>query len=188
MKIDRRVLGQNGNGQNGTDKMVYGQNGIIGQNGSGQNGADKMARIKSSIYQSIPKTLTIRFFHQSRFHLTILGFLCIYHLFWTSGYEYKLFNWIKIYKKIATILSIPFCPYHIVQYHFVRCCIWGTIDVEGSRKEDAFCLDCYCLIVIYLVVSVESPGRVDFHSPKAVTSRLPPDGCEKVEGKFQEIE
>src|SRR6218665_702796 len=110
MKIDRRVLGQNGNGQNGTDKMVYGQNGIIGQNGSGQNGADKMARIKSSIYQSIPKTLTIRFFHQSRFHLTILGFLCIYHLFWTSGYEYKL-NSIEL-KYIKKLL--PFCPYHFV--------------------------------------------------------------------------
>jgi len=34
------VLGQNGSGQNGTDKMVYGQNGI------GQNGMDKMARTK----------------------------------------------------------------------------------------------------------------------------------------------
>jgi len=22
--------------------------------------------------------------------------------------------------KIATILSVPFCPYHFVQYHFVR--------------------------------------------------------------------
>jgi len=34
------VLGQNGSGQNGTDKMVYGQNGI------GRNGMDKMARTK----------------------------------------------------------------------------------------------------------------------------------------------
>ena len=64
-----KVLGQNGSGQNGTDKMVWticyvdkmvldkmartkcmdkmlsGQNGI-GQNGSGQNGTDKMARTK----------------------------------------------------------------------------------------------------------------------------------------------
>src|SRR6218665_2654837 len=46
------VLGQNGSGQNGTDKMVrtkwYGQNGtdkmVYGQNGIGQNGTDKMAR------------------------------------------------------------------------------------------------------------------------------------------------
>jgi len=34
------VLGQNGRGQNGTDKMVYGQNGI------GQNGMDKIVRTK----------------------------------------------------------------------------------------------------------------------------------------------
>ena len=34
------VLGQNGSGQNGTNKMVYGQNVI------GQNGMDKMVRIK----------------------------------------------------------------------------------------------------------------------------------------------
>src|SRR6218665_929893 len=142
MKIDRRVLGQNGNGQNGTDKMVYGQNGIIGKNGSGQNGADKMARIKSSIYQSIPKTLTIRFFHQSRFHLTILGFLCSYHLFWTSGYEYKLnsieLKYIKnCYHFVHTILSIPFCSYHFVHtilsntilsvYCFVRTILSATI-------------------------------------------------------------
>jgi len=47
-----RVLGKNGSGQNGTDKMVYRQNGI-GQNGSlyrqngiGPNGTDKIARIK----------------------------------------------------------------------------------------------------------------------------------------------
>ena len=33
-----RVTGQNGSGQNGTDKMVYGQNGI------GQNGMDKMVQ------------------------------------------------------------------------------------------------------------------------------------------------
>jgi len=36
----RLVLGQNGSGPNGTDKMVHGQNGI------GQNGMDKMARTK----------------------------------------------------------------------------------------------------------------------------------------------
>ena len=35
-----RVTGQNGSGQNGTDKMVYGQNGI------GQNGTDKMVWTK----------------------------------------------------------------------------------------------------------------------------------------------
>ena len=42
------VLGQNCCGQNGTDKMVYGQNGIRsdGQNGIGQDGTDKMVRIK----------------------------------------------------------------------------------------------------------------------------------------------
>jgi len=34
------VLGQNGSGQNGTDKMVYEQNGI------GQNGMDKMVQTK----------------------------------------------------------------------------------------------------------------------------------------------
>jgi len=34
------VTGQNGTGQNGTDKMVYGQNGI------GQNGTDKMVWTK----------------------------------------------------------------------------------------------------------------------------------------------
>ena len=34
------VLGQNGSGQNGTDKMVYGQNVI------GQNGTDKLVRIE----------------------------------------------------------------------------------------------------------------------------------------------
>ena len=34
------VTGQNGSGQNGTDKMVYGQNGI------GQNGMDKLVRTK----------------------------------------------------------------------------------------------------------------------------------------------
>ena len=45
------VLGQNGSGQNGTDKMVWtiimlcGQNGI-GQNGSGQTGTDKMVWTK----------------------------------------------------------------------------------------------------------------------------------------------
>src|SRR6218665_1148314 len=64
-----RVLGQNGSGQNGTDKMVwtkwytdkmsldkmartkwYGQNGmdkmVYGQNVIGQNGTDKMVRTK----------------------------------------------------------------------------------------------------------------------------------------------
>ena len=38
--MDLSVTGQNGSGQNGTDKMVYGQNGI------GQNGTDKMAWTK----------------------------------------------------------------------------------------------------------------------------------------------
>ena len=34
------MTGQNGTGQNGTDKMVYGQNGM------GQNGMDKMVWTK----------------------------------------------------------------------------------------------------------------------------------------------
>src|SRR6218665_529598 len=50
-----RVTGQNGTGQNGTDKMVYGQNGM-GQNGMekwyGQNGSDKMVVIFRIDYNS----------------------------------------------------------------------------------------------------------------------------------------
>jgi len=38
------VLGQNGSGQNGTDKMVWTK--WYGQNGIGQNGMDKMVRTK----------------------------------------------------------------------------------------------------------------------------------------------
>ena len=48
------VYGQNGIGQNGTDKW-YGQNGI-GQNGRVPNGTDKI------INQSIPLPLTMRYF------------------------------------------------------------------------------------------------------------------------------
>jgi len=39
-----RVTGQNGSGQNGTDKMVHGQN--IGQNGTDKMVLDKMVRTK----------------------------------------------------------------------------------------------------------------------------------------------
>ena len=39
-----RVTGQNGSGQNGTDKMVWTK--WYGQNGMGQNGMDKMAWTK----------------------------------------------------------------------------------------------------------------------------------------------
>ena len=43
----------------------------------------------------------------------------------TCGYWIKIqFSWIGIYRNcyhfIRTILSIPFCPYHFVPYHFVR--------------------------------------------------------------------
>src|SRR6218665_3822608 len=60
------VLGQNGSGQNGTDKMVYGQNGIwtkwytdkmsldkmVWTKWYGQNGTNKTVPIKSIKYQS----------------------------------------------------------------------------------------------------------------------------------------
>src|SRR6218665_2770692 len=48
--LQSRVTGQNGSGQNGTDKMVYGQNGIRTKwywtKWYGQNGMDKMVRTK----------------------------------------------------------------------------------------------------------------------------------------------
>jgi len=48
--------------------------------------------------------------------------------------KYK-FNSTEIYK-IATILSVPFCPYHFVQYHFVRSTFW-LVPLEGALYVSA---------------------------------------------------
>jgi len=83
------VLGQNGSRQNGTDRTVWTKQ-YTDKMVYGQNGADKMAQIKwydKIINQSIPLPLTIRFFHQSQFHLDPVRFpLCVYLILWISGY------------------------------------------------------------------------------------------------------
>jgi len=72
----RRVLGQNGSGQNGTDKMVWTKwytdkmvlDKMVQTKWYRQNGTDKMVQIKSSFNLPILLPLTILFFHQSRIH------------------------------------------------------------------------------------------------------------------------
>src|SRR6218665_1624302 len=110
--------------QNGMDKMVYGQNGI------GQNGTDKMLQIK--YYRVINQSrsrLPYNFFHQSSFHFDAFSFpLCAYNLFVTLGNKiYNEFNYIKMYIRYEIV---PIYPYHFVRtilsntilslYHFVR--------------------------------------------------------------------
>jgi len=112
------------------DKMVW-------TNWNEQNSTDKMVLI--IINQSIPLTLTIRFFHIFRFHLDLFRFpLCVYHLFWTFGYnsiELKSIQSFCRYYLFNTYLSVYhfpviFCPYHFIHtilsntivsvYHFAR--------------------------------------------------------------------
>ena len=60
---------------------------VLGQNGIGQNGTDKMVTIKSSISLPIQLPLTMWFFHQSRFHFNPFRFpLCVYHVLVTFAY------------------------------------------------------------------------------------------------------
>src|SRR6218665_443223 len=82
------VVGQNGSGQNGTDKMVWTKwytcmdkmslDKMAWTKWYGQNGTNKTVPIKSSLINlSIPLPLTIRFFHDSRFHFDPFTFpLC----------------------------------------------------------------------------------------------------------------
>ena len=89
------VLGQNGSGQNGTDKMAWTKwntdkmvlDKMAWTKWYGQNGRDKTVPMKSSINLLIPLPLRIWFFHQSRFHFIIFRFpLFAYNLFVTFGY------------------------------------------------------------------------------------------------------
>jgi len=59
--LNSMVLGQNGSGQNGTDKMVCEQDGIGQNKGVWTNGTDKMVRIQMVRiqHQSIRLPLTI---------------------------------------------------------------------------------------------------------------------------------
>src|SRR6218665_2946173 len=71
------VLGQNGSGQNGTDKMVW-------TKWYGQNGTDEILRVKSSINLDPIENVI---FHQSHFHFDAFSFpLCANNLFVTFGY------------------------------------------------------------------------------------------------------
>ena len=128
------VYGQNGIGQNGTDKMVR-------TKWYGQNDTDKMIRIKryrwnhQSIYQS-RSHWQCDFFINPASTLTSLGFLCVFITF--CDFCLLIKNWIhlnyNLFRKFATICSVPFCPYHsgrtilfirfcsyhFIRYHFVR--------------------------------------------------------------------
>src|SRR6218665_530366 len=83
--LDGTVLGQNGSGQNCSDKMVWTKwytdkmslDKMVWTKWYGQNGTNKTVLIKSSTNLSIPFPLTICFFHQTRFHLDPFTFpLC----------------------------------------------------------------------------------------------------------------
>jgi len=72
------VTGQNGSGQNGTDKMVWTKwymDKMVWTKWYGQNGTNKAVPIKSSINLSIPFPLTIWFFINHRFHLDPFTFV-----------------------------------------------------------------------------------------------------------------
>ena len=142
------VLGQNGSGQNGTDKMVctkwYTDKMVLDKmvctKWYRQNGMAKTLRIKSSIN---PAPIDNMIFHQSSFYFDAFSFpLCAYHLFVTFGslniYWIQFeFNLIKMYIKYKIV---PFCLYHFVRiptipfcpYHFVRTVLSATI-LSGHR-------------------------------------------------------
>jgi len=99
---------------------VTGQNGI-GQNGIGQNGTDKMVRTKwhgqngSNFY---------------RFQFNLIEFLFSNHKSPISDKPKWVYLEAGLMKKILLsmeaglldqlmILSVPFCTYHFVPYHFV---------------------------------------------------------------------
>src|SRR6218665_3638961 len=94
-KEHERVLGQNGSGQNGTDKMVWTKwytdkmvlDKMVQTKWYRQNGTDKMVQIKSSFNLPILLPLTILFFHQSRIHFNSFRFpMCVCRLFVIFGY------------------------------------------------------------------------------------------------------
>src|SRR6218665_3225341 len=88
---------------------------------------DKILLIKSTTNPT-PMALTIRFFHQSRFHFDAFSFLlCAYHFFRLlvtkyilNSTELKCTQNIKLYHFVHTILSIPFCPIPFCPCYFVR--------------------------------------------------------------------
>ena len=104
------VLGQNGRRQNGTDKMVYGQN-----------------IIESSINPAPVDHIIV--FINPALNFDAFGFpLCAYNLFVTLGNKiYIELNYIKMYIRYEIV---PICPYHFVRtilskYHFVRTILSG---------------------------------------------------------------
>ena len=143
------VLGQNGSGQNGTDKMVWTKwytdktalDKMVWTKWHGQNGTDNILRIKSSINPAPFDNMI--FFINPASTLTPLAFLYVLIIYlWLlvtkcilNSTELKCTQNIKLYHFVHTILSvpfcpipfcpytmlsIPFCPYHFVRYHFVR--------------------------------------------------------------------
>src|SRR6218665_3053475 len=126
------VYGQNGMGQNGTDKMVYGQNGM------GQNGMDKMVWTKwhgqngSNFYNSSEfNAYLVTKSHNEMINtqrkpkrLKVEAGLMKNHIVNGSGINVLIDDF------IVKVLSVPFCPYHFVRtvlsntilsvYHFVH--------------------------------------------------------------------
>src|SRR6218665_2061995 len=127
-------------GQNGTDKMVYGQNGM-GQNGMdkmvwtkwyGQNGTEKMVVIFRIDYNSSEfNSYLVTKIHSEMINiqrrpkrLKVEAGLMKNHVVDGSGINVLIDDF------IIKVLSIPFCPYHFVRtilsntilsvYHFVH--------------------------------------------------------------------
>src|SRR6218665_208124 len=105
---------------------------VLGQNGSGQNGMDKMVRTKWYEYNGADKIINQSIKHVPTDNMIFssiplpLGSLYISSvclaLFLTSGYQISInFTLIVIYSKtcyhfVCTILSIPFCPMTFCPY------------------------------------------------------------------------
>src|SRR6218665_1454123 len=92
----------------------------------GQNGTNRTVPIKSSINLSIPFPLTNDFFINPAstwiplHFLRVLSTICDFWLLISINFTLIVIYSKTCYHFVRTILSVPFCPYHFVQWHFVR--------------------------------------------------------------------